>query len=57
MTIELFSIVNRLVNRLEIKLNIGSIKGIVLLLQNVSRMYQYVLELVEGLDNLLANLS
>ena len=54
---ELFSIVNRLVNRLEIKLNIGSIKGIVLLLQNVSRMYQYVLELVEGLDNLLANLS
>ena len=57
MTIELFSIVNRLVNRLEIKLNIGSIKGIVLLLQNVSRMDQYVLELAEGLDNLLANLS
>ena len=57
MTIELFSIINRLVNRLEIKLNIGSIKGIVLLLQNVSRMDQYVLELVKGLDNLLANLS
>ena len=35
---------------------IGGIKGIFLLLQNVFRMDQYVLELVEWLDNLLANL-
>ena len=38
-------------------INIGDIKGIFLLLQNVFRMDQYVLELVEGWDNLLANLS
>ena len=38
-------------------INIGDIKGIFLLLQNVFRMEQYVLELVEGLDSLLANLS
>ena len=38
-------------------MSIGGIKGIFLLLQNVFRMDQYVLELVEGLDNLLANLS
>ena len=35
---------------------IGGIKVIFLLLQNVFRMDQYVLELVEWLDNLLANL-
>ena len=35
-------------------MNIGGIKGIFLLLQNVFRMDQYVLKLVEGLDNLLA---
>ena len=39
------------------RMSIGGIKGIFLLLQNVFRMDQYVLELVEGLDNLLANLS
>ena len=38
-------------------MNTGGIKGIFLLLQNVLRMDQYVLELVEGLDNLLANIS
>ena len=37
-------------------MNIGGIKDIFLLLQNVFRMNQYVLEPVEGLDNLLANL-
>ena len=31
-------------------MNIGGIKGIFLLLQNVFRMDQYVLELVKGLD-------
>ena len=38
-------------------MNIGGIKGIFLLLQNVFRIDQYVLELIEGLDNLLANSS
>ena len=38
-------------------MNIGGIKGIFLLLEIVFMMNQYVLELVEGLDNLLANLS
>ena len=38
-------------------MNIGGVKGIFLLLQNIFRMDQYVLELVEGLDNLLAKLS
>ena len=38
-------------------MNIGGIKGIFLLLQNVFRIDQYVLELLEGLDNLLANSS
>ena len=37
-------------------MNIGGIKDIFLLLQNVFMMDQYVLEPVEGLDNLLANL-
>ena len=32
-------------------MNIGGIKVIFLLLQNVFTMDQYVLELVEGLDN------
>ena len=35
----------------------GGIKGIVFLLQNVLRRDKYVLELVEGSVNLLANLS
>ena len=35
----------------------GGIKGIVFLLQNVLRRDKYVLELVEGSANLLANLS
>ena len=38
-------------------MNIGGAKNIFLVLQNVFRMDQYVLELVGGLDNLLANLS
>ena len=38
-------------------MNIEGIKGIFLLLQNVFKMDQYVLELFEGLDNILANLS
>ena len=38
-------------------MNIDGIKGIFRLLQNAFKMDQYVLELVEGLDNLLANLS
>ena len=33
-------------------INIGGIKGIFLLLQNVFNMDQYVLELVEELENL-----
>ena len=33
-------------------INIGGIKGIFLLLQNVFKMDQYVLELVEELENL-----
>ena len=37
-------------------MNIGGIKDIFLLLQNVFMMDQYVLEPVEGLDSLLANL-
>ena len=37
-------------------INIGGIKGIFLLLQNVFKMDQYVLELVEELENLLANI-
>ena len=37
-------------------MKIGGIKGTFLVLQNVFRMDQYVLELVKGLDNLLANL-
>ena len=38
-------------------INIGGIKGIFLLLQNIFGMDQYVLELAEELDNLLANIS
>ena len=38
-------------------MNIGGIKVIFLLLQNVFTMDQYVLELVEGLDNSWANIS
>ena len=38
-------------------MNIGGAKNIFLVLQNVFRMDQYVLELVGGLGNLLANLS
>ena len=37
-------------------MDIGGIKGIFLLLQNNFRMDQHVLELDEGLDNLLAKL-
>ena len=38
-------------------MTIVGIKGIFSLLPNAFRMDQYVLELIEGLDNLLANLS
>ena len=38
-------------------MNIGGIKGLFLLLRNVFRMDQYVLELIEGLGNFLVNIS
>ena len=44
-------------NLKSLSMNIDGIKGIFRLLQNAFKMDQYVLELVEGLDNLLANLS
>lgn len=38
-------------------MHIGGIEGIFLILQNVIRIYKYILELVEGSINLLASLS